>query len=183
MPAGSIDRSPVEQILPAGALNGQQPSAQILEYLWLAHQGSRSMVRIDPENNFERTVYETNARVYSYSDFTGVVRRMAIGQGTPRSRRSATRQRGRPSIGLPVPPGGSVSFQIQTAAERRKLDEARLVSAGRTPGDEGPINVSGRLNLQQIASRRFLRVTASLTLGDGNRSPILQGFTVRWNCD
>ena len=40
------------------------------------------MVRIDPENNFERTVYETNARVYSYSDFTGVVRRMAIGQGS-----------------------------------------------------------------------------------------------------
>jgi hypothetical protein len=144
------------------------------------------MVRVDPENNFERTTYDTNAQVYSYSDFTGVVRRMAIGQGSYEHDFEADCDAPTWTAlnwSARTPPGASISFSIQTAARRNKLIEARPIGAGRTPGDEGPINISGRLNRADVASRRYLRVKANLTLGDGHRSPVLQNFTVRWNCD
>ena len=155
-------------------------------YIWLAHYNSRKMVRVDPENNFERTTYDTNAQVYSYSDFTGVVRRMAIGQGSYEHDFEADCDAPTWTAlnwSARTPPGASISFSIQTAARRNKLIEARPIGAGRTPGDEGPINISGRLNRADVASRRYLRLKANLTLGDGNRSPVLQNFTVRWNCD
>jgi streptogramin lyase len=154
--------------------------------IWLAHKSVREMIRVDPDNNFDITRHETGALVYSYSDFTGVVRRLASGQGSYEHDFEA--ECDNPTWTAldwqaRAPAGSSVNFSIQTAARRNKLHEGQLVNAGRTPGDVGPINISGRLNGANVESRRFLRIKATLSLGDGNRSPILQGFTVRWACE
>ena len=143
-------------------------------------------MKIDPENNMQVTTYDGTNRVYSYSDFTGVLRRMSIGQGSYEHDFEAEcdePQWTALSWSARTPAGSSVSFTAQTAAERDKLVEGRSVNVGRSPGDLGPINLSGRLNGANVQSRRFLRVRASLSLGEDRRSPVLQTFTVRWNCD
>ena len=82
-----------------------------------------------------------------------------------------------------TPPGSQVAFTAQSSARRDKLDEAPLVNVGRTPGDNAPINVTGRLTQANVESRKYLRIRATLSLGEGGRSAVLSTFTVRWNCN
>ena len=130
--------------------------------------------------------FDGTNRVYSYSDFTGVLRRLSIGQGSYEHDFEADCDNPQWTAldwQARTPLGSSISFTAQTAARRNKLVEGAMVNVGRSPGDLGPTNVSGRLNAAGIQSRRFLRLRASLSLGQRERSPVLQTFTVRWNCD
>ena len=154
--------------------------------MWLAHYESPKLVMIEPDNNFRVTTFDGTNRVYSYSDFTGVLRRMSIGQGSYEHDFEAdcdNPQWTALSWQARTPPGSSITFTAQTAARRAKLVEGQPVNVGRSPGDLGPINISGRLNAANVDSRRYLRIRASLALGEEKRSPVLQTFTVRWNCD
>ena len=81
---GRTTQVPRGQVFPAGqGLTG--PSAIGADSdgnIWLAHNSVREMVKIEPANNFAMTRFENGALVHSFTDFTGVVRRLASGQGT-----------------------------------------------------------------------------------------------------
>ena len=82
-----------------------------------------------------------------------------------------------------TPAGAAVTFTAQTSARRDKLGESAIVSLARVPGQQAPINISGRLTADNVQSRQFLRIRAALKTGEDGESPVLSTFTVRWNCD
>jgi hypothetical protein len=179
---------PAEQVLtmPRGIEGPTALSADRAGHIWLAHHISPKLIKIEPRNNFAIREFNGTNRVFSFSDITGLSRQISIGQGAYEHDFEADCDEPHwtaLSWVARMPVGGSIRWTAQTAARRNKLSEGRPVRVGEDPGDPGPINVSGRMNEEEVTSRRFLRIRASLSVGERGRSPILQGFTVRWNCD
>ena len=179
VPRGQVVR------MPAGIEGPTALSADAQGHVWLAHHVSPKLLRVTPRDNFRVQEFDGTNRVFSFSDVSGLLRRISIGQGSYSHDFEAecdNPQWTALSWNARTPRGSAVSFSIQTAGDRDKLSEGAAIQAGRSPDDEGPINISGRLNAEELASRRF-SVRAALSMGDGGRSPVLQTFTVRWSCD
>ena len=172
--------------MPQGIDGPTALSADGQGHLWLAHHVSPKLLRINPRNNFDVREFNGTNRVYSFSDVNGLLRRVSIGQGAYAHDFEADcddPQWTALSWSARTPANSAVRFTAQTSARRDKLSEGSSVAVGQAPDDPGPINVSGRLNAAGVESRRFLRIRAALSTGDRGQSPVLQTFTVRWNCD
>ena len=106
--------------------------------VWLAHNSVREMVKIEPANNFAMTRFE-NGALFTLTDFTGAVRRLASGQGTYEFRLNVTRRRGSrtgprcacgPKPGSACRPPPSVTNSLRALSLKyRHHDPDRLIMA------------------------------------------------------
>ena len=186
--AGQSNDVPQNQLLaaPANTTGPSAVGADLQGKIWLAHKDSQRLVRIDPDNNFAMDAFAGTNRVYSYSDFTGVVRRLGVGRGSYVEDFQA-------SCNAPtwtdltwrarVPNGARLNFVAYTAQDRDKLDEASPVAVATVPGDDAPIDVGGALEAAGVAPRTFLRLRVNFVLNGENESPVLETFAMRWSCE
>jgi hypothetical protein len=123
-------------------------------------------------------------RVYTYSDFTGSVRRTAIGVGNYEQDYDA-------GCADPLwsdlewdaetPTGSRVIFTARTAAAVVDLDAAAPVEVVVTPTDESPMDIDAALTAAGLTSEQYLRLTVTLDSG-GVTSPTLRSYSVSWHC-
>jgi streptogramin lyase len=191
---GSFD-VPAENLFGQFELDGQGltgPSAigaDSAGRIWLAHKNAPSaIVRVDPNNNFRVDTYANNngSLVYSYSDFTGVVRRIGTGRGSYVEDFNADCENPTWTAfdwETEIPRGAEIVFTVYTAAERDKLDEATGVVVGRASADDPPVIIDDALVAANQASLAFVRIRASFIRGDDGTSPVLSRMSLRWQCN
>lgn len=153
--------------------------------IWLTYYSSTGIIRINPNADNQTDSYGGSGRVYSYSDFTGVVRQLAIGRGTYAEDFDAGCQNPTwTSLDWEgeAPVGSTITFVASSAAAAGDLSDAPQVGMGQQPGDMGPHHVSNRLAAGGQASRQYLRVKVTLQLNEDAESPLLRQFQIRWQC-
>jgi hypothetical protein len=186
VPGGNIPSSAITVISPPPGHDG--PSGLGLDRLgnlWLAHYISSQLVRYTPSTGAITSFTGPN-RVYTYSDFTGSVRRTVIGTGTYTEDYDAM-------CDAPVfnrlewegdtPPGTSLAFSVRTAATATGLGGATSVTVAIAPRDSSPADVAAALRAAGITPQRFARVTVTFTpTSMPIQSPVLRALRLVWSC-
>jgi hypothetical protein len=185
---GNSSRLPAAQLIrgPGGTQGPTAVGSDSAGHIWMAHHVSPTLLRFDPSQNNSMTEYEGTNRVYSYSDFTGITRRMSLGLGTYDHEfraNCAAPNWGNFTWDATVPEGGLLTFSIQTADTRAKLDLAPLVDLAQLPGDRSPAHIGTLLDAALVQQEEYVRIRATLSLGDGGSSPSLRQMVINWDCD
>lgn len=152
--------------------------------IWLASSEPGPLVKLDPATNVARAFDGPN-RVYSYSDFTGAVRRLATGLSTYRETYSpdCAASYAEFSWQSTTPMGSSLQFSLQTASTRAGLDTARVVPLAAAPRDTSPVDVQARLLAAGVLSARYARITVTFSLSaQSAQSPVLSAMALSWRC-
>ncbi len=132
------------------------------------------------------TRFDGPNRVYTYTDFTGSVRRAAIGSGT----HNETFDGGCASPvwnGLvwdaATPMGTSLVFSFQTASTQAGLDMAPLTELARVPNAMPPVDLAAALRTAGVRAERFGRVSVQFTPQNMPfATPSLRALRVQWYC-
>ncbi|MFO0628090.1 MAG: MopE-related protein [Polyangiales bacterium] len=185
-PGAQMNPSIVRQVAVPGGHNG--PSGLGFDQggnLWLAHHYTSQLVRLTPSTGMTQS-FTGPDRVYTYSDFTGSVRRTVIGTGTYTQEYDA---------GCPNPvwsslvfdaltPGGTqLTFTAATADTMTGLGGATPVALAVAPRDSSPVNVGAAFTRAMTTARRHLRVTVTFQpTSMPVESPVLRAMSVTWNC-
>jgi streptogramin lyase len=146
-----------------------------------------ALYRYEPMMN-RQTMFTGPNRVYTYTDFTGSVRRTVIGTGTY----SEDYDTGcaNPSIASltfdgVTPMGTSLRFSLQTAPNAAGLGAARSVQVALTPPDASPVDVAARLSaaMPPLVAQRFARLTVTFSTSSMPiASPVLRSMSLAWRC-
>jgi streptogramin lyase len=169
--------------LPAGHTGPSGVGADRDGNIWVAHWITSQLVRINPETG-AMTSYTGPNRVYTYSDFTGSVRRSVIGTGSFTEDFDAGCDApvwGNLDWEVSTPAGTSVQFSVQTANAVAGLGSAMSVTVATTPPDASPRDAGAALTAAGVAHRRYLRLTTRLN-GSGTSTPVVRGYTLTWRC-
>jgi len=186
VPGGTIPGTAVTRVPTPGNFTG--PSAVGVDRVgnvWLAHYLAPSaVIRYSPLTNSSVVLFGAN-QVYSYSDFTGSVRRVSIAQGTYEEIIDL-------GCAAPVltsftwaattPAGTSLSFAARTAATTDALNAAPAVTLALAPRDSSPINAAAAFAAAAVTPARQFRLTVSLQAAESGGTPILQSFNLGWRC-
>jgi hypothetical protein len=171
--------------LPGGFTGPSAIGVDRVGNVWLAHyQAPSALVRYTPSTNNSVVLYGAN-QVYSYSDFTGSVRRTSLAQGGYEEtidlgcdaptfttfRWTAT-----------TPAGTSITFSGRTASTSLGLAGATGVNIALAPRDTSPADLAAPFRTATIAPARFFRLSISMQSSDTGATPILQSFNVGWRC-
>ena len=161
-------------------------SADSFGRVWMTHYLTPSIMMINPRNAFQISHIAGTNQVFSFSDYTGLARHLALGRGTYTEDMAAECQN--PVwTGLTwdadLPDGTTITFEGQSAADRDKLAEADIVTLGSAPAEAGPINISGAFGLAGEPSLRYLRIKAVLRRNVDGVSPALRRVSVFWSCN
>ncbi len=156
--------------------------------IWMTFYNSRAanLARINPSNNAEVQIFGGyTGQVYSYTDFTGEVRRLAIGRGSYEEVMDAgCAQPVWSSLtwDAEIPGGASIRWDATSVANLADFENAQFRGLATSPPNNGPVHVSNRLVAGGVASRQFLKIKATLQLNEDAESPLLRNFQVRWSC-
>lgn len=155
--------------------------------IWMTFYGRRpgNIARINPANNAEVRMYPGTGQVYSYTDFTGEVRRLAIGRGSYEETFDAGCDQPiwtNLTWDAEIPAGANVRFDAKSSADLDGFDNMTYRGLASSPPNNGPVHVSNTLVAGGVASRRLLRVKTTLQLNEDAESPVLRQFQVRWSC-
>ena len=181
IPATAVTRVP----LPGGFTGPSGLGVDRVGNVWAAHYLAPSpLVRYTPSTNSSVVLYGPN-QVYSYSDFTGSVRRTTIAQGTYEETVDL-------GCDAPVftnftwaattPAGTSISFAARTATTAVGLGAASSVTVALAPRDTSPVSLAAAFSGASIAPARQLRLAISMQSSEGGATPILNSFNVGWRC-
>jgi hypothetical protein len=183
---GTIPASAVAQVSLPGGFTG--PSALGIDRLgnvWNAHyQPPSPLVRYTPSTNSSVVLFGPN-QVYSYSDFTGSVRRTSIAQGSyeevvdlgcdaPTLRSF--------SWTATAPAGTTISFAGRTAPAVTGLPGASAVTIALAPRDTSPVDIAAIFRTAGVTPQRQFRLTVTLQSSESGATPILNSFNVAWRC-
>jgi hypothetical protein len=185
VPGGNITSLAVHTINVSDAYQG--PSGVGIDRngnLWLAHHITSELFRYTPSTGVRQTFTGAN-RVYTYSDFTGSVRRTVIGQGTYSEDFDAGCNN--PTFNTlewdaDAPAGTSVSFAAGTAATTAGLDTAMSIAVATAPRDPSPADIAAAFTAASITPRRYVRVVVTLRASSTGVSPALRSLHVTWHC-
>jgi hypothetical protein len=125
-------------------------------------------------------------RVYTYTDFTGSVRRSVIGTGT--YTQDYDTMCDNPTLAelrwdAVTPMGTSLVFGVQTAATPAMLGGAMAVTVAQAPRDSSPADVAAALRGALVPPRRHVRVTVTFNTSTMPiASPVLRGMSLTWRC-
>jgi streptogramin lyase len=119
---------------------------------------------------------------YTYSDFTGAVRRLALREG------SYTQDYERCEMGrwttlrwdASTPGDSTLTFRVKTAATAMGLDAAPTITVAVASRDMSPINLEEVLRMQGMMNLKFLRVTVDFR--PGMATPVLRAMSVENRC-
>jgi hypothetical protein len=155
-------------------------------FLWLAHWlGGSQLVRYNLATSTS-TEYTGPNQPYSYSDFTGAVRRTVIGTGTYTQEYDtmcAAPVLAQLSWDAVTPAGTTLGFGIQTAATSAGLGGTTSVAVAQAPRDMSPRDIAAPLAAAMVTARRFVRVTVTFNPTTMPiASPVLRGMSLTWRC-
>ncbi len=184
-PGGLIDPAEVTFInMPAGFSSSSAVGADTNGILWMANSATpTTLFRIDPSDGSVTTQTGPN-RVYSYSDFTGGVRRVAIATGSYDEVFDGICTNPTWEVvnfNVNTPAGAEVLFVVQTAATVAGLDAATSVTVATAPTDPSPADIAAALSAAAVAPERYLRLTTILR-GVPGSTPVVRSYTVGWAC-
>ena len=183
---GTIPATAVTRVaLPGGFTGPSGLGVDRVGNVWAAHYLAPSpLIRYTPSTNASVVLYGPN-QVYSYSDFTGSVRRTTIAQGSYEE----TLDLGCDAPVLTTltwaataPAGTSIGFAARTATTAVALAAAPSVSVALAPRDTSPANLAGAFATAMVTPARLLRLSISMQSSEGGATPVLQSFNVGWRC-
>jgi sugar lactone lactonase YvrE len=154
--------------------------------IWIASAAAGGqLLRFQPTMN-RWDAYSGPNRVYTYTDFTGGVRRLLIGTG----RYSEDYETclggtyGELVWSADTPAGTSLTFAIQLADSRTDLAMAPSITLGIAPRDSSPINIAEKLRAAGVMNiGRFARITVTFTPNNSPvASPVLRSMAFTWRC-
>ncbi len=155
--------------------------------IWLATSNDPSpLLRFNPMSGASELLNGPN-RVYTYTDFTGAVRRLVIGSGSYSEdyETCAGGTYGELFWSAETPVGTTLSFAIQLADSRVALPMAPFISLGVAPRDRSPINIAQKLRDAGVMNLgRFARITVTFNPVSLPMvaSPILRSLSFTWRC-
>jgi streptogramin lyase len=183
VPAAMIRHIPV----PAANVSGSQSAigADRSGRIWMTRIAAGPVVRYDPVMN-TFTNFNGPNQVYTYTDFTGSVRRSVIGTGVHIEEFDGTCANpnwGQLAYDVVTPAGTSMVFSFQTADTFAGLGAATPVQIAMAPPDRTPADVAAALRAAMIAPRRHARVTVVFNPTNMPvQSPVLRSMRLQWNC-
>ncbi len=152
--------------------------------IWMTTYGRGPLAQLDPMTNTVRTFDGPN-QVYTYSDFTGAVRRLVIGTGTYTETYNTECE---PNFAdfrwtASTPAGTSLNFVLRTAVTEAGLGAATPVPLAVAPRDMAPIDVTGRLLAAGVTPGQFARITVTFNpTNNPVQTPVLQSMGLSWRC-
>ena len=135
--------------------------------------------------NSTTTAWETN-NVFSFSDSTGVIRRLSIGSGSFIQDYESPCENGTRwglfSWDATVPDMSTLNFSVGTAPTAEKLNEAQMIPF--VDGAQPPQVVQDYFiaNMDPDPDYKFMRVRVDMSMGANQSAPILNTFSVTWDC-
>ncbi len=143
------------------------------------------LLRFDPMT-MRWDSYAGPNRVYTYTDFTGAVRRLVIGTGTYTENYMAcdNPQYAELRWDALTPGATTLSFSLQLADSVMGLATAMPIALGVAPRDSSPINVGDKLRAAGVMMPgRFARLVVTFTPTNMPvSSPVLRGLSLSWRC-
>ncbi|MBL8683492.1 MAG: hypothetical protein JNK05_30260 [Myxococcales bacterium] len=155
--------------------------------IWVATSGDPSpLLRFNPMTGASDSLTGPN-RVYTYTDFTGAVRRLVIGSGTYSEDYETCEggTYGELYWSSETPAGTTLSFAIQLANSRGALPTAPFIALGQAPRDRSPINIADKLRAAGVTNLgRFARITVTFNPVSVPMvaTPILRSLSFTWRC-
>jgi streptogramin lyase len=184
-------------VVPSGAVSIRDPGrpytsptaigADRAGQIWVATSGDPSpLLRFNPMSGASDVLTGPN-RVYTYTDFTGAVRRLVIGSGTYSEdyETCAGGTYGELYWSAETPAGTTLSFAIQLADSRVALPMAPFIALGQAPRDRSPIDIARKLREAGVMNLgRFARITVTFNPVSTPMvaTPILRSLSFTWRC-
>ncbi len=155
--------------------------------VWLAsYDANTPVVRFDPTTRMAQKFTGAN-RVYTYTDFTGGIRRLTLGSGTYTE--TIDTQCQYPSLAelswrATTPRNTQLTFFVRTAPTREGLDTARRVQIATAPGNDAPVDLTQRLAAENLSNvGRFVRLSVQFSpTGSPPATPTLFSVDLAWRC-
>jgi hypothetical protein len=147
--------------------------------MWVV-QGSE-LVRFDPAMGMQTTL-PGPVGVYSYTDFTGSVRRLILREGTYTQdyERCASGRFTNLTWSGDTPGTARLVFVARTADTAAGLAMARGVTIATSPGSMSPVDIEPALRAAGEIPGRFLRITVQFV--PGMATPVLRALAVEHRC-
>lgn len=185
VPNGLIPLSETTTLtMPAGYTQASAVGADSNNIIWFTNSGSpTALFRVDPDTGVVTTSTGLN-RVYSYSDFTGGVRRTVIATGTyDETFDGLCTNPVWDSVvhDIDTPAGTSVEFVGRTADTIAGLNAATAVTVTTTPPDVSPGDITTAFMAAGVTPERYFRLT-TIIRGIPGESPVVRSYTVGWTC-
>jgi streptogramin lyase len=153
--------------------------------VWLAHyNGDSRLLRLDPMTSAVTTFSGPNMS-YSYSDFTGSVRRASIPQGSYEQTFDlgcANPVLSTFEVAGSFPAGTTTNVSMRTAATVAGLATATPVPVASIPPLASPYNMATAFSTAGVAPSAQLRVTMSLRAGSDGAVPSVSRINLVWTC-
>jgi hypothetical protein len=155
--------------------------------IWIASAANPSpLSRYEPATD-RWTQYSGTNMVYTYTDFTGAVRRLVIGRGTYSEDYETCDggTYGELYWSAETPAGTQLQFSIQLANSRTGLAMAMPIALGVAPRDRSPINIAQKLRDAGVMNLgRFARITVTFVPVSSPMvaTPILRSLSFTWRC-
>ncbi|MBL8681332.1 MAG: hypothetical protein JNK05_19295 [Myxococcales bacterium] len=155
--------------------------------MWFTHSDPGTvLVRYNPAGAGTFTNFTGPNRVYTYTDFTGAVRRTVIGTGT--YTQDYDTMCDNPTVAelrwdAATPAGTSLNFSVQTAATAAGLGGSMAVPVAQAPRDTSPVDAGARLRTAMVTARRHVRVVVTFNPSTMPiASPVLRSMSISWRC-
>ena len=168
--------------------NGDTPTAVGVDRsgaVWLAsYTGNSRLLRLDPAAGTYEAFTGPN-RTYSYSDFTGSVRRASIPQGSYEQifdLACANPVLGQLSVDGTFPADTISTISMRTADTVANLASATDVAIGTLPPSASPYAIGTAFAGAAVTPQQQLRVRVVLRAAPDGAVPILNGIRMSWTC-
>jgi hypothetical protein len=153
--------------------------------IWIATYGAGPLWLFDTTSNSFSTHNGPN-RVYTYTDFTGAVRRLVIGTGTYTENYTAEcndPQYAELVWDANLPMGTSLQFSLRTASSEAGLATARPVNLGTAPPAMSPVPITPALMAAGVTPGQYARLTVTFTPSRMPvATPVLRSVGISWRC-
>jgi streptogramin lyase len=153
--------------------------------LWLAHYGSNSeLVRYNPMSGATATFTGPN-RMYSYSDFTGSVRRTLIPEGSFSYVVDTTCANPRLTTltaTADLPAGTVMTISARTAATVAGLATAMDVPIATLPPNGSPYDLGAAFRAAGVTAAQHVRLNVTMRAASSGATPALSALNVAWVC-
>lgn len=187
---GEVRASDVREMVLTDAPAGWVPSAIGMDRsgaLWIASYTAPSpLLRVDPSTG-QAQRFDGPNRVYTYTDFTGGVRRLLLGSATHNEvvdTGCVAPQYAELRWRAETPPGTSISFSLRVASTENALATAPPIAVAAVPGDDPPADLTARLRLAGIENPgRFAGISIAFTPSSAPVGrPSLESLELSWRC-
>jgi streptogramin lyase len=154
--------------------------------MWFTNSDVGSvLVKYNPMGAGTFTNFTGPNRVYTYSDFTGAVRRSSIPQGTYVREFDLTCPNPRLSqllLDADAPAGTTLALTARSAATPAGLNMANDVPIATLPPNTSPYDLAAAFRAAGVTPSQHMRVTALLRASSGGANPVLRSMRVTWSC-